>query len=113
MGVCVVEGGVSYRSSPTLDALCGKHCVAGSKVTAVKEDDWLKVMEVKGTFDAMNAVEMLGRRSLKSSSNVTVVDTGLYLPFFQDGQRLFKNEKVMVLENPQGSEKATSSSDKG
>mmetsp|Transcript_127370 Transcript_127370/g.317924 ORF Transcript_127370/g.317924 Transcript_127370/m.317924 type:complete len:292 (-) Transcript_127370:237-1112(-) len=111
--VCVAEDGVAYRSSPTLEDLCGKHCGAGSKVTAVKEDDWLKVMEVKESFDALNAAEMLGRRSLKSTTRVTVVDTGLYLPFFQDGQRLFKNEKVMVIEAAQGNENTGNQGDKG
>jgi len=79
----------------------------------VKEDDWLKVMEVKESFDALSAAEMLGRRSLKSTTRVTVVDTGLYLPFFQDGQRLFKNEKVMVIEAAQDNENVGNQGDKG
>merc|ERR1712176_1178826 len=96
-----------------LDDVSGKECPAGSKVTAGKEDDWLKVIEVKDSFDALNAAEMLGRRSLKSTTRVSLVDTGLYLPFFQDGQRLFKNEKVMVIEAAQDGGKAGSPSDKG
>lgn len=111
--ICVAEQSVPYHSSPALDDVCGKQCVPGSKVTAVKEDDWLKVMEVKESFDALNAAEMIGRRSLKSSTRVTLIDTGLYLPFFQDGQRLFKNEKVVLWEAAQDGQKVGSPTDKG
>jgi hypothetical protein len=111
--ICVSEQAVAYHSSASLDAASGKRCLPGSKVTAMKEDDWLKVLEVKESFDAYDAAEMLGRRSLKSTSRMTVSDTGLYLPFFQEGQRLFKNEKVVLWETAQMNGDRGVPSDKG
>jgi len=79
----------------------------------VKDEDWLKVLEVKESFDILNAAEMLGRRSLKSTSNVTVTETGFYLPFCQAEQRLFKNEKVVLWETAQANGDTGNSNDKG
>jgi len=100
--ICVKPGGVQFRRTPLLDAVSGQECVCGAKVTAVKEDDWLKVLEVKTSWDMMDAAEALGRRSLRSPTKVTIVDTGLFLPFVQEGERLFKNEKLVLFEQTEG-----------
>jgi len=111
--VCVANDDIPYRTTTMLDAVSGQVCRAGDKVTALKEDDWLKVMEVKETFDAMNAAEMIGRRSLKSVKSVSVNHTGFFLPFLKDGERLFKNEKVVLWEASQGELPETSAGEKG
>jgi hypothetical protein len=113
--ICVSPEDVPYRTTAMLSAVSGQVCRAGQKVTAVKEDDWLKVIEVKEVFDAMAAAEMIGRRSLKSVSKVSIINTGLFLPFQKDGQRLFKNEKVLLLEaaSANGERQNGSANDKG
>lgn len=94
--ICVAAHDVPYRSAPDLQAATGMECPVGSKINAIKDNDWLRVFDVTETVDA---AEMLGRRSLTTSSHTVVKDTGLYLPFFtQTGERLFKNEKVALYE---------------
>lgn len=111
--ICVAPADVPYRTTTMLDAVSGQICRAGEKITAVKEDDWLRVVEVKESFDAMNAAEMIGRRSLKSSTKVSVTATGYFLPFQKDGNRLFKNEKVVLWETAQSETSKGGSNDKG
>jgi len=89
--ICVAGGGVPYRSAPRFD--CGVssvECPVGSKVNAVKEGEWLRVLSVKQTWDAAS----IGRRSLKAATRITVEETGLYLPMVEGGQKLFKNQKL-------------------
>lgn len=98
--LCCSKDSVSYLYEPSLEAAStsAKKCQPGAKVTAVREKDFLHVYEVKNSFDVMGAAEMIGRRSLKSQGRVTVHDTNLYLPFKYKNERLFKNEKLAMLE---------------
>jgi hypothetical protein len=114
--VCVKPGGVPYRVAPLLDAEAGKDIACGAKVTAIREDDWLKVMEVKNSSDIMATMEALGRRSMRATTKVELVETGLYLPYTQGGERLFKNEKLVLFEeaqNPEALKAAAAKKDDG
>lgn len=96
--VCVSEDGVNYYSSCCKTAITFKQCPRGAKVTAVKEGNWLKVVEVKATFDFMHIAEMVGRRSLHVPKTVMAHESGLFLPYARNGERLFKNEKALLFE---------------
>jgi len=100
--ICVADNAVAYRSAKVIETVCGKECQPGAKVTAVPEDGWLRVIDVSATFSVMDAAEMIGRRSLKSASQVSIKDSGMFLPMTHEGQRLFKNEKVVLWEQSEG-----------
>jgi len=93
--ICTADHYVPYSASPSLsDAVWGKDCKVGSKVNAVKEGDWLRVMDVKTVFNAAS----IGRRSFKAATKIVLEDTGLFLPMVgHTGTALFKNHKLALL----------------
>lgn len=94
--VCVADHDVPYRSTTLLDAaVAGMECKVGGKVNAVREGDWLHVVAVSSHFDASAS---LGRRSLHVASHLAVEETGHCLPLVEKGERVFKNEKLLLFE---------------
>jgi len=93
--VCIADHYVPYSASPSHDdAVWGKDCKMGSKVNAVREGDWLRVMDVKTVFNAAS----IGRRSFKAATKIVLEDTGLFLPMVgHAGTALFKNHKLALL----------------
>jgi len=97
---CIKPSGVGYRTDKFLDAKCSQSQIVfcGAKITAVRDEDWLKVLEVKNSVDLLSALEAVGRRSFKVPSTVELVDTGFWVPYIEDGERVFKNEKLVLFE---------------
>jgi len=94
--VCIADHDVPYQSGPTNDAdTTGKYCKVGEKINAVKEDDWLHVLQVTSQWDPAS---VLGHRSLHNITKMVVEDTGMYLPMSDNGQKLFKSYKVYLFE---------------
>jgi len=93
--VCIADHYVPYSASPSHDdAVWGKDCKVGSRVNAVKEGDWLRVMDVRTVFNATS----IGRRSFKLPTKIILEETGLFLPLVgQTGQSLFKSHKLALL----------------
>lgn len=93
--VCIADHYVPYSASPShSDAAPGKDCKVGSKVNAVKEGDWLRVMDVKTVFNMAS----VGRRSFKAATKIVLEETGLFLPMLgQKGELLFKSQKLALL----------------
>lgn len=100
--ICVSIHNVPYRSSKNLaDIVEDKECIAGAKVNAVREDDWLRVLEVTEPIDA---AELLGRRSFRLARKMVVKDSGYFLPITFKGERLFISEKLALFEATAGPE---------
>mmetsp|Transcript_71505 Transcript_71505/g.205123 ORF Transcript_71505/g.205123 Transcript_71505/m.205123 type:complete len:308 (+) Transcript_71505:70-993(+) len=97
---CIKPSGVGYRTDKFLDAKSSQSQIVacGAKITAVRDEDWLKVIEVKNSVDLLSALEAVGRRSFKAQSTVEIVDTGFWVPYIEDGERVFKNEKLVLFE---------------
>jgi len=94
--ICSAAGSVPYYSEASYEAETVGLCEPGEKVSAVKQGDWLMVVEVKDSVDVVGA---LGRRSMRGISRQTSSQDGRFLPFLgAGGERLFKNEKVAAWE---------------
>jgi len=94
--ICSASGAVPYYCESSFDAETSGQCEPGEKVTAVKQGNWLMVVENKESVDVMSA---LGRRSMRGVSRQTSYTDGRFLPFLgAGGERLFKNEKVAAWE---------------
>jgi hypothetical protein len=94
--ICSSSGPVPYYCEAGFDAETSGLCEPGEKVTAVKQGNWLMVVEVKESVDVVGAI---GRRSSRGIIRQTSTTDGRYLPFLSGGgERLFKNEKVEAWE---------------
>jgi len=94
--ICCANQGVPHFSDPNPDAAetSGTLCLPGTKINAVKQGNWLKLIEKKESVDVLGT--MIGRRSMKVSRQTSYTESGSFLPLFcpVTGKRLFKNEKV-------------------
>jgi len=94
--ICSAVRGVAYYCEPSFEAETMGVCEHGEKVNAVKQGDWLMVIEVKKSVNVEGA---FGLRSMRSFSRQTSVEDGRFLPFIgPGGERLFKNERVQAWE---------------
>jgi len=93
--VCCANQGVPHFSDPNPDAVkfSGTLCLLGTKINAVKQGNWLKLVERKESVDVLGTI---GRRSMTISRQTSFTESGSFLPLFDTvtGERLFKNEKV-------------------
>jgi len=100
--ICVSIHNVPFRNSKNLaDVVEDKECLAGSKVNAIREDDWLRVLEVTAPVDA---AELIGRRSFRIARHMVIKETGYYLPIHFKNERLFMSEKLALFEATAGPE---------
>lgn len=95
--ICVARGEVTYCVNKECTQVGSRTCKPGDKVNGIKEGSHIEVMQVHASMDM---AEMLGRRSLKASTKFSVDATGEFLPFTdsKSGERLFKNEKLVLWE---------------
>jgi len=94
--ICSSSGAVPYYCESSFDAETSGQCEPGEKVNAVKQGNWLMVVEVKDSVDVMGAV---GRRSMRGITRQTSYTDGRWLPCVgAGGEKLFKNEKVAAWE---------------
>mmetsp|Transcript_14851 Transcript_14851/g.29294 ORF Transcript_14851/g.29294 Transcript_14851/m.29294 type:complete len:197 (+) Transcript_14851:48-638(+) len=90
--ICVAPRGVAYYSESCIEADTIDVCRHGEQVNAVKQGDWLMVVEVKNSIDVIST---LGLRSMRGRTRQTSATDGRFLPFLgAAGEKLFKNEKV-------------------
>jgi len=94
--ICSTPKGVAYYCEASFGAESVGICEHGEKVNAVKQGNWLMVVEVKRS---VNVEGVLGLRSMRSLSRQTSIEDGRFLPFLgAGGERFFKNEKVQAWE---------------
>jgi len=101
--ICVSPTSVHHCSDPECQSTSSQMCRPGDKVNGVKRGSAIQVMEVTETTDM---AQMLGRRSLKSGTQLDIKVTGTYLPFSdpKTGDRFFKNEKLVLWEQAEKGE---------